>query len=74
MSDENPTRAQKQADYQQRTKSKDQIKYAKENIWRIPFGVNRKTEQDIVSHLETIENKSGYIKNLIRDDIDRKNQ
>jgi len=32
------------------------------------------TEQDIIDKLESVPNKSGYIKQLIRDDIARSNK
>ena len=37
----------------------------------VNFGVkfNRKTDADILDFLETLDNKAGYIKNLIRADI-----
>ena len=46
-------------------------KYAKENTRRYVVKVNNNTEQDIIAQLESKENKMGYIKQLIREDIER---
>ena len=46
-------------------------KYQLENTKSYSFQVNKKTESDIINHLEKIENKAKYIKNLIRQDINK---
>lgn len=55
--------------------SKAQIKasnkYDKENTKQISVRLNKKTDADILEHLETVESKQGYIKELIRRDISR---
>lgn len=45
-------------------------KYNKENYKVINFKVNKKTEKELIDHLEAQENKQGYIKELIRQDIE----
>ena len=56
--------------------SKAQIKasnkYDKENTWQISVRLNKKTDADILEHLETVESKQGYIKELIRRDMKSK--
>lgn len=44
-------------------------KYAKENTKTFLIKVNKKTETEILEKLESVENKSGYIKKLIYDDL-----
>ena len=46
------------------------MKYFKNNITQkvIRFGVN---DRDILAHLESQDNMSGYIKRLIREDMER---
>lgn len=46
------------------------MKYFKKNITQkvLRFGVN---DQDILAHLEAQENMSGYLKGLIRADMER---
>ena len=39
---------------------------------RIPFNLNINTDQDILDHLKSIKNVQGYIKRLIRDDMQKK--
>ena len=46
-------------------------KYSAANLVQVSFKVNRKTEPDILEKLESVENKQGYIKQLIREDIER---
>lgn len=57
--------------------SKAQIKasnkYNRENTITLCLRLNKETDKDILEHLRTIDNKSGYIKNLIRLDIIRDN-
>lgn len=44
-------------------------KYDKANRTTIAVKLNRKTDADIIDHLEKIENRQGYIKDLIREDM-----
>lgn len=53
-------------------KTKYDIQYQKNNIIRLPLNLNRVTDCDILEHLKTVDNKQGYIKRLIRQDINRK--
>lgn len=46
--------------------------YEKENVKQVKFKLNKKTESDIIEYLESKENKQGYIKQLIRDDMAKK--
>lgn len=46
-------------------------KYQAKSIQRKTVILNRKTDKDIIAKLEQIENMSGYIKNLIRADINK---
>lgn len=48
-----------------------QDRYEKKNVVRVTFKVIRTTEPDILEKLESVENKSGYIKSLIRADIQK---
>lgn len=46
-------------------------KYDKDNTIQIKIKLNLKTDDDIITALESVTNKTGYIKKLIRQDIDR---
>lgn len=46
-------------------------KYQAKSIQRKTVILNRKTDKDIIAKLEQIENMSGYIKSLIRADINK---
>ncbi len=46
--------------------------YNKENNTRLQLAFNNNTDADIIQHLKTIDNKQGYIKQLIRDDMAKK--
>lgn len=45
-------------------------KYKKENIKRVVVSLNKNTDEEIIEHLDTIDNVQGYIKSLIRKDIE----
>ena len=45
--------------------------YRKQNIRRIAVNLSRIHDADILEHLEREPNKQGYIKALIRADIDK---
>lgn len=53
----------------------DQAKYVdqyqRENIQRVAVKLNRVHDADILEHLEKQTNKQGYIKSLIRADIEK---
>lgn len=44
-------------------------KYRKLNNKQLNVELNRKTDADILERLDQVENKQGYIKKLIREDI-----
>ena len=44
-------------------------RYQAAHIKQIKFCLNDRTDQDIIKHLETVDNVQGYIKSLIRDKI-----
>lgn len=44
-------------------------KYEEANCIQIKLKLNRKTDADILEKLESVPNKQGYIKELIRDNI-----
>lgn len=48
---------------------KASAKYDKANTKGIYLKLNKTTDADIISFLDTINNKQGFIKNLIRDYI-----
>lgn len=50
---------------------KAQEKYRKEKVMRTQLDLYP-TDQDIIDHLQTVGNKQGYIKGLIREDIKKK--
>lgn len=51
---------------------KDSIaKYHKANMKLFSFRFNKKTQSDIINHIESQENKAGYIARLIREDMER---
>lgn len=49
-----------------------QEKYHKAHTQSITIRLMKNTEQDIISKLESVPNKAGYIKSLIRKDIANK--
>ena len=63
------TKNEIQREYNKRTNYAANIKYQKEKTKIIPIRVMLNTEADIIEKLNSVENKSGYIKNLIRQDI-----
>ena len=49
-------------------------RYEKANIVKVAVGFNRKTEPELVKRIEKEENKAGYIKRLVREDIARNDE
>ena len=47
------------------------IAYNKEHTTQFKMSLNNRTDQDIITHLSTVPNKQGYIKSLIRKDIEK---
>lgn len=52
-------------------KYKSQERYDASNTKQIRLKLNIKTDADILEKLESVGNKQGYIKSLIRADIDK---
>lgn len=50
-------------------RSKASAKYNESNVKQVKMNLNRKTDADIIEHLNRCENVQGYIKNLIRKDM-----
>lgn len=50
------------------------MKYQRRTIKRYSLNLNYHTDQDLISHLEGIDNVQGYIKSLIRSDLQRVNE
>lgn len=46
-------------------------KYERDNLLRVMVKFNRKKEPDLVERMEQQENKAGYIKRLVKEDIER---
>ena len=49
-------------------------RYKKKNLVKVVTAFNRKTEPELVKRIEQEENKAGYIKRLVREDIEREAQ
>ena len=50
---------------------KAKVKYDKANTKQIMLKLNLKTDADILDQLDSVENKQGYIKDLIRKDLNK---
>ena len=46
-------------------------KYDRGNTTQFRLKLNNKTDMDIISRLESVPNKQGYIKQLIRADLEK---
>lgn len=44
-------------------------KYNKANTVQVPIRLNKNTDADILEHLDSVQSKQGYIKELIRRDM-----
>lgn len=53
----------------EKKKATPQERYAKKYVKQFKFDCVTRTEQDIIEKLESVPNKAGYIKQLIRADI-----
>lgn len=47
------------------------VRYNQTNVKQIKMNLNRKTDADIIARLEETPNKQGYIKELIRKDLEK---
>lgn len=63
-----------QKNYEKKTGYAAQAKYTKENTRQYIIRVMKNTELDIIEWLDRQVNKSGYIKSLIRADMNKQNQ
>lgn len=52
------------------SKYESQDKYDKANTVQYKLKLNKKWDRDIIAKLDNVDNKQGYIKELIRADID----
>lgn len=50
------------------------IKYKKSKTKQFNLSLNTSTDRDIIEKLESVPSKQGYIKNLIREDIEKESQ
>ena len=46
------------------------MKYNAKNVKQVKLNLNRKTDADIIDHLDQCGNVQGYIKDLIRKDME----
>lgn len=51
-----------------------QTRYNKLNTTSVLVRLNKKTDQDVIEHLAEVGNKQGYIKALIRKDMQAQNR
>lgn len=63
----------RQKEYEQRTKHAAAQKYRKNNMIRVILDLNQNTDKDIIDLLDDLPNKSGFLKQLIRDYMEEKN-
>ena len=68
-----PEKTEEEKTEAKRKRTQDQIKYNTNNTARLPINLNKNTDTDILDYLATLPNKQGYIKELIRADMQRKN-
>lgn len=45
------------------------MKYNRTHVKQVKMDLNRKTDADIIAHLESLPNVQGYLKQLIRNDM-----
>ena len=53
-------------------KKRANMKSDKKNAKYVTLKLNNNTDKDILEYLDTLDNKNGYLKNLIRQDIKNK--
>ncbi len=54
---------------ERQSRVKASMKYNAKNVKQIKINLNKKTDADIIQHLDQTDNVQGYIKSLIRKDI-----
>ena len=52
-------------------RSKASAKYAKNNTKRIVLNLNINTDQNMIEYMDQIQNKQGYLKSLIKKEMER---
>lgn len=62
---------ERQKEYAKHTNYAAQTKYKKNTTKQITLQLNLKTDMDILEKLISVPNKQGYIKTLIRKDIEK---
>lgn len=68
------TKREIQRDYEKRTGYAAQRKYNAANNRQYKFELNKKTNADLIARLDAQPNKTGYLKKLIREDIEKENK
>ena len=53
---------------------KASAKYDKANTMTFAIKLNRTTDAELIRQLEEVENNQGYIKQLIREDVERRKE
>ena len=61
----------RQKEYEKKTNRSAKVKYSKEKTRRYVIEVIKSSEADIYEKLEKQASKAGYIKQLIREDIEK---
>lgn len=51
---------------------KAKAKYDRKNTIQVKLKLNKNTDKDIIEALENSDNKQGYIKRLIREDLQKR--
>ena len=46
-------------------------RYERDNLLKVSVAFNRKTEPELVERVEREESKAGYLKRLVKEDIER---
>ena len=57
--------------YNQKVGYKSQKEYHAKMIKRVNFSLNKETDADIIEFLESVENKNGLLKDLVREYMER---
>ncbi len=63
---------ERQSEYGKRTKYASQARYNKKNTVSFIFRAYAPQDNDIIDYLRSLDNMSGYVKDLIRKDMKRK--
>lgn len=74
MINDRKARREKENMAEKSAKVKASMKYNAKNVKQIKFNFNRKTDADIIEHLAQVGNMQGYIKDLIRKDLNDEQQ